>query len=272
VTTAPSQFLYRVLALCLLWCLGSCGSYEDKRIRELLNEKGFGTRAQGDATRENYVGGRDRVQFLLEPDALLEPGVERLGELLVPQPVAIDGTIFIPFVGPVGALGLTEAELGALVRQQLRSVITYDVPVQARIIDSGKVFYAFGEVLGKGRLPLEPDMTLVDAVLGVTRWTNLANLGRVYLIRPDAEHPLVIDVNFREILTSGYTASNILLRERDFIYIPPTFLGLVARLLERMFEPIGLAVRTLTGAAQAQASYQILTGQIDGANAFFFRF
>jgi protein involved in polysaccharide export with SLBB domain len=262
-----------LVALCLLLSgLASCGSYEDKRIRELLNEKGFGARAYGDATRENYVGGRDRVQFLLEPDALVQPGAERLGELAVAQPVAIDGTIFVPFVGPVVALGLTEAELGALVRQQLRAVLKFDVPVQARIIDSGKVFYAFGEVLGKGRLLLEPDMTLVDAVLGVTRWTNLANLGRVFLIRPDAEHPLVVDVNFREILTTGNTAPNILLRERDFIYIPPTFLGLLARLLERMFEPVGLAVRTLTGAAQAQASYQILTGQLDGTNAFFFRF
>lgn len=260
-------------ALCLLLCaLASCGTYEDKRIRELLNEKGFGARAQGDATRENYVGGRDRVQFLLEPDTLLQPGAERLGELTIPQPVAIDGTIFVPFVGPVVALGLTEAELGAVIRQQLRAVLKFDVPVQARIIDSGKIFYAFGEVLAKGRLPLEPDMTLIDAVVGVTRWTNLANLGRVYLIRPDAEHPLVVDVNLREMITSGLMQSNIQLRERDFVYIPPTFLGLLARLLERMFEPVGLAVRTLTGAAQAQASYQILTGQLDGANAFFFRF
>ena len=43
----------RGLALMLLALLTSCGSFEDKRIRELLHEKGFGSRADGEATREN---------------------------------------------------------------------------------------------------------------------------------------------------------------------------------------------------------------------------
>jgi protein involved in polysaccharide export with SLBB domain len=254
----------------LLTCLTGCGSYEDKRIRELLHEKGFGARAQGDATRENYVGGRDAVQFLLEPDVLMQPGAERLGELLVAQPVGVDGTMFIPFIGPVLALGKTEAELAAFVRSQLRTVLKFDVPLQARIVDSQKLYYAYGEVLNKGRLPLETDMTLVDAVF-VAGWTDLANLGRVYLIRPDAEHPLVIDVNFREILTTGYTAANIQMRERDMLYVPPTFLGLLARLLQRVLQPVGLAVQTVIGAAQAKASVQLLQGQ-NTANPFLFRF
>jgi protein involved in polysaccharide export with SLBB domain len=261
---------FRALCIAVLACLAACGTYEDKRIRELLHEKGFGARAQGDASRENYVGGRDRVQFLLDPAVLQQRNAERLGELLVAQPVGVDGTIFVPFIGPVLALGKTEAELAAYVRAQLRAVVRFDVPLQARIIESNKVYYAFGEVANKGRLPLETDMTLVDAVM-VANWTPLANLGRVYLIRPDAEHPLVIDVNFREILTSGNTTANIQLRERDFLYIPPTFLGLIARLLERLLEPIGLVVRTAIGAAQAQASYQLLNGQ-GNANGFLFRF
>ncbi len=260
----------QVLCAAFLACLAACGSYEDKRIRELLHEKGFGSRAQGDATRENYVGGRDAVQFLLEPEVLIQPGAERLGELLVAQPVGVDGTMFVPFIGPVLALGKTEAELAAYVRSQLRTVLKFDVPLQARIVDSQKFFYAYGEVGVRGRLPLETDMTLVDAVF-TAQWTDLANLGRVYLIRPDAEHPLVIDVNFREILTTGYTTANIQMRERDMLYMPPTFLGLLARLLQRLLQPVSLAVQTVLGAAQAKASYQLLNG--DGAaNPFLFRF
>ena len=41
------------LVLVLLAALCSCGSFEDKRIRELLHEKGFGSRAHGDATRSS---------------------------------------------------------------------------------------------------------------------------------------------------------------------------------------------------------------------------
>ena len=264
-----SQWLWRLFALAL-GCLCSCGSYEDKRIRELLNEKGFGARAAGDATRENYIGGQDFVQFLMPPQMLLQPGAERLAELSVPQPVAIDGTIFVPYVGPVYLLGKTEAEAAELVRSQLRTVVRPDLDLQARIVQGQKVFYAFGEVGRKGAWPLPTDFTLQDALF-LVGWTNLANLGRVYLIRPDAEHPLVIDINFRELLITGNTMANFLLRERDSIYVPPTFLGMVARLLQRLLEPLSLAVRTIIGVAQAESSYRLLSGQ-GTDNPFLFRF
>ena len=243
----------RGLALMLLALLTSCGSFEDKRIRELLHEKGFGSRADGEATRENYLGGTDVVQFIVPPEVLLQPGAGQLAVLQQGQPVAIDGTIFVPLVGPVYALGKTEAELAALVRTQLRSVLKFDVDLQARIRGQ-KFYYAIGEVMLKGPVPLTPDMTLIDAMFR-SRWTALANLGRVYLIRPDAEHPLVIDVNIREMLTTGYTAANIQMREHDILYVQPTFLGMIARLLERVLQPVALAVRTMLGAAQVCLLY-----------------
>ncbi|MBL8730021.1 MAG: polysaccharide biosynthesis/export family protein [Planctomycetes bacterium] len=260
------------LRLCLwavLGCLASCGSFEEVRIRELMHEKGFGTRANGDATRENYVSGLDSIQFLLPPEALVQTGAERLAELTVAQPVGIDGTIFVPFVGPVYVLGKTEAELGALVTAQLRTVLTFDLQVQARISQYRKFFYAIGETGLKGRVPLEPDLTLMDAMFAAN-WTKLANLGRVYVIRPDAENPLVVDVNFREMLTTGNMQSNIQIRERDILYVPPTFLGLIARLLERLLEPVGFAVRAVIGVAQIRGAYDVATGQQD--SGLFFRF
>lgn len=255
----------------LLWtglcCLAACSPYEDKRIRELYHEKGFGTRAEGDSKRENYITGLDTVQFLLDPTVLAEPGNERLAELTAKQPIAIDGTVFVPFVGPVYVLGKTELEAAALVQSHLRGVLNEVPEIQARITTANRIFYAVGEVDARGRLPLEPDMTLFDAMF-VARWTNLANLGRIYLIRPDAEHPLVMEVNFREMVMSGDTTANFQLRERDVLYVPPTFLGLVARLLQRLLEPVGLAVRTMLGAAQIRSSYEVVTGERD----YYFRF
>jgi hypothetical protein len=71
------------------------------------------------------------------------------------------------------------------------------------------------------------------------------------------------------MLTTGLTTANIQLREHDLIYVPPTFLGMLARLLQRLLEPIGLAVRTVIGAAQAQTAYEVLSGDRD---AVYFRF
>lgn len=256
--------------LLLLAALTSCGGFEDKRIRELRHEKGFGSRANGDATRENYLGGFDTVSFIVPPSVLLQPGAEQLALLATPQPVAIDGTIFVPLIGPVYALGKTEAELAALVRTQLRSVLQFDVDLQARV-NGRKFFYAIGEVGAKGPIPLLADMTLIDAMFRA-RWTPLANLGRVYLIRPDAEHPLVVDVNLREMLTTGKTASNYQIRERDILYVPPTFLGMIARLFERILQPVALAVRTMLGAAQISFAYDLLTGEVANNRRLFFRF
>jgi hypothetical protein len=257
-------------ALCLWACalLAACGSFEDKRIHELLVEKGFGTRATGDATRENYIGGRDFVQFLFDAEALI--GNERLAELSVPQPVQIDGTIFIPYVGPVHVLGKTEAEAAALVKAQLAAVGSLaDLEIQARIAwPSAKVFYAIGEVGLKGPAPMEADLTLIDAMF-LVRWTPLANLGRVHLIRPDAQHPLKVDINFREMLDTGLTTANVPIRERDILYVPPTFLGLIARLLERLLMPVGLAVSTVLGIAQTEAAYDALQGN---GNPYVFRY
>ncbi|MBL8753303.1 MAG: polysaccharide biosynthesis/export family protein [Planctomycetes bacterium] len=262
--------ILRLLAWFLLAGLVACGTYEDKRIRELLHEKGFGSRADGDATRENYVGGLDQVQFLLPPEVLLVPGLERLAELQVVQPINLDGTIHVPFVGPVYVLGKTEAELAALVRSQLRAAgLVADIDLEARIVVSQKFFFAVGEAKIPGRHLLTTDITLWDAMLYNVQWTPLANLGRIYLIRPDAEHPLVVDVNFREMLTTGLTTANIQLREHDLIYVPPTFLGMLARLLQRLLEPVGLAVRTVIGVAQAQSAYEVLSGDRD---AVYFRF
>ena len=277
MNTIPRRFVRWLAAFvpCLLGLLAACGSYEDKRIREMLPEKGFGARASGDATVENYVGGRDLVQFLLPPTVLTQPNLARLAELTAPQPVAVDGTIFVPYVGPVAVLGKKEAEAAALVNSQLRAAgIALDLDIQARIVQlssfSQKWFYAYGEVGLRGQVPLETDLTFWDA-MNACGWTPLANLGRVYLIKPDAEHPLVMEINFREMITTGLTATNVPIRERDVIYVPPTFLGLVARLLQRLLEPIGLAVQTVLGIAQAQYAYDIIRGDTAN-NGIFFRY
>jgi len=265
--TVPRPGFGRLIPL-LLVLLSACGTFEEKRIAQLLNEKGFGTRATGDATREDYVGGLDTIQFLFDPSELMRPGRERLVELTAAQPIGLDGTIFVPYVGAVHVLGRTEAELSALVQSQLNAVFTEPIELQARIIISQKFFYAVGEVGRKGPIKMTPDMTFMNAMFQ-SRWTNFANLGRVYLVRPDAQTPLVININFREMLTTGLTIANVPIRENDIIFVPPTFLGLVGRILQRITEPIGLAVRTLFGIAQIRTSYEVVTGDRDQV---YFRF
>ncbi len=256
--------LRTLLALVLGLGLLSCTTLESKRIRQLLNDKGFGTTAQGVATRENYVAGGDGVIFVIDPTILLSPGAERLAFLSVVQQVAIDGTILIPYVGPVMVLGFTEAELKAMVQERLQAFFNFEIRVTPRIVNLGKGIYAFGEVTLKGRVPFpKSDVTIMEAVAGLYP-TPAANLGRVRLIRPDAQNPLVIEINFREMIMTGNTTYNILLQENDIIYIPPTWIGAFGRFIEKLLSPLGSVVQAAFGFATIRYSYDIITGDDAG--------
>ncbi|MBK8098559.1 MAG: polysaccharide biosynthesis/export family protein [Planctomycetes bacterium] len=264
---ASSSWLRCLIVACTA-LLCACGNYEEKRIREAMVEKGFGSRAEGDSRYENYVGGGDFITFLIPSAAVGDPDTERLVALQTTQMVRVDGTILIPYLGPLYVLGMTEAQLGALVKNQLRPLFKKEIDVQAIILSGGKFFYALGESGRKGPIRLEPDLTIWRAMF-LVGWSSLANLGRVQIIRPDAENPLVMEVNVREMYLSGFTNRNFSIRENDLIYVPPTFLGLVARLLERILDPVSVAVTTMLGIARIQNAYDIVTGE---TNRVYFRF
>ena len=263
---------FHSLLILLLCGLTSCANYEDKRIRQLLNEKGFGTRAQGKASLENYVSGGDGVVFLVDPSVLVMPGAERLVLLTQLQKVGIDGTILLPYVGPVMVLGLTERELKRLVESQLAAFFNVDIQVTPRILDRGKHFFAFGEVLQKGRVPyFKADLNLLEAVTYV-RPTSLANMGRVRLIKPDADNPFVVTVNIRDMIMTGNTRYNFPIDENDFLYLPPTWLGGLSRFIEKLLQPLNVAVQSMFGLARIQYSYDILQGDANMRGGSFFRY
>lgn len=259
---ARSASLRPLLALLLAWLpllLGACTSVEDDRIRQLLHERGFGTRADGNARAENFVAGGDEIQFLIDPNIYRLPGHEQLYLLTQTQPVAIDGTIYVPYVGPVYVLGRKETDLSAQITELLGAVFTTPIEVEARIFSTGKGFYLFGEVEGGARwVPMvHGDLTLLE-VIARSRITLLANLGRVRLIKPDAQDPLVVYVNLREIIDTGNTTYNLPIDHNDIVYIPPTFLGHIARFMEKLVQPIGAVTRAAFGVAGFRATYDYL--------------
>lgn len=260
----------RLSAAAVAVLLVSCSGVEEKRIRQLLNEKGFGSRSQGIAPLENYVAAGDQVVFLIEPSLLLLPGYEQLALLAAPQPIGLDGTILLPYVGAVPVLGLTEAELAVLVSDQLQGFFNRPIQVTARIGGFGKAIYAFGEIGGKGRLPMvKGDMTVFEFVATVG-WTPLANLGRVRVVRPDAENPLAMTINFREMVQTGNMTWNVPLYNNDIVYIPPTFFGAITRFLQKLLEPVGAVVQVVFGVARIERSYDYITGR--ATTPFFFGF
>jgi hypothetical protein len=156
--------------------------------------------------------------------------------LAIDRQVNIDGTIWVPYLGSVHVLGKTEAELG-LVRKLFAATALrlrcQDHGPDPRRAWSGKAFFVIGEAVQRGRIQMtRGDLTIFD-VLMMVGTTNLANTGRIHLIKPDAENPLDVVINFREMATSGLMKYNMPIYENDIIYVPPTFFGMLARFLER---------------------------------------
>jgi protein involved in polysaccharide export with SLBB domain len=259
-----------LLLFLALAVLCACSGVEEKRIRELLNEKGFGSRSQGVATLENYISGGDGVVFFLDPNQIVQPGYEQLALLAAPQQVGIDGTIHIPYIGNVPVLGLTERELEDLVQEQLQGLFQNQIQLTARIVNQGKAFYAFGEARRKGRLPLvKADLTFLEAI-SVVGTTRLANIGRIHLIRPDAQNPLDVEINLREMVLTGNTTYNIELRDNDIIYVPPTLIGLITRFIEKLLAPVAVISRALFGFSNVEFAYERLFE--DNVGPYRFRF
>jgi protein involved in polysaccharide export with SLBB domain len=223
-------------AALLVACVGAgCVSHRVPDRRELAEmvQSGPGGRTWGDAQEENYVVVGDGVAVVdnLNPEDLT----------LAPQIVDIDGTIEMPFLGSVHVAGMTQKELEAELTKRYAPYYeggADDLDIKVRITSRAKFFYVFGEVREAGRRVLAEETTVMDAVMGSSPLSDSANIASCRLIRGDPLDPLVIQVNVYQIVTEGNSTFNLTVREKDIIYVPPTWLAEVGYFLRRVFFPV----------------------------------
>jgi len=224
-------------AFALTW-LSACDTTPDKRLLQNLNTQGFGNRYSGNAEEENWVAIGDRIQVTdsYHPD-----------EIDANVAVDIDGTVLLPEIGTVQIAGRTRTEIEALLMEKYSPY--YDLlDVKVKITTGGKKFFIFGEVTGQGAKPFTGDITIFEAVTAASPKPDSANLGRVKLIRADPRDPQILIVNLSEIIDTGDSTFNVLIHERDIIYVPPTFLAKVGYALQTILFPVRLVLTSLAGA------------------------
>ncbi len=218
----------------------ACSSTEaDKRLLQYLNDSGFGNRYTGNAEEQNYVTIGDTVAI----DDAYNPDLTALIEV-----VDIDGTIVLPEIGAVHVAGLTRSDLEAFLLQKY-SPYYEELDIDVKITSTtGKFFFVFGEVQRSGAQPFLGDLTVFQAVMAAVPDKRTANLGRVRLIRGDPRDPNVIPINIGEMMTTGDMTFNVLVQERDIVYVPPTMLAQLGYFLSYLIFPI---TQVLTELGQA---------------------
>lgn len=205
----------------------------DRRILPELVKSGPGGTYWGDAQEENYVVVGDGVAVV--------DNLNPLDLTLPPQIVDIDGTIELPVIGSLHVAGMTQKDIEAELTRRYSPYYeggADDTDIRVRITSRAKFYYVFGEVGQSGRRQLLEETRVLDAVMGSGPRQDTANLSRCRLIRGDPLDPLIIVVNMDQIITEGNSTFNMIVRERDIIYVPPTWLAEFGFGLRRLFFPV----------------------------------
>jgi polysaccharide biosynthesis/export protein len=140
-------------------------------------------------------------------------------ELNLTRPVDVDGTVLLPELGHVSVVGLTRAEIEALLRKSYTPYFE-ELRLYARILPAARHYYVFGDVVSEGGQELTGDMTIFEAVTKAQPRKDSANLGRVRLIRADPRDPFARTIDLQHMIETGDSTSNVHVQERDVIYVP----------------------------------------------------
>ncbi len=222
-------------ALLVLLCASCASSSPDKRLLQYLNDKGFGNRYTGNAEDQNYVTIGDTI-------SITDPFHQELGATVR---VDVDGTVVLAEIGAVHVAGQTRSELKTFLTQKYSSYYE-QVDIDVRLQTQSKFYFVFGEVTAEGVKTFPGDLTVFQAVMAAGPDKNTANLGRVRVIRADPRDPLVIPVNLLAMFR-GDSTDNLLIQERDIVYVPPTMIAELGYFISDLLFPITNVLRQIAG-------------------------
>jgi len=129
------------------------------------------------------------------------------------------GEIPMPLVGNVKVTGLNRGDARVLLNQKLSDYIR-DPQLTLEINTTGK--YIVMGAAGPGVFDLEPDLSLMDAVIKAGYNQSRANLANVLVMRGGRDKPKILRLNLKKMMLKGDRSDNIAVKPNDLIYVPNT--------------------------------------------------
>jgi polysaccharide export outer membrane protein len=153
------------------------------------------------------------------PEDMLHVSVWKEPDLTETLPVRPDGKISLPLLDDVQASGLTPTQLADAISTKLKKYLSDPrVTVIVTAMNSQKI-YVLGEVTHSGTMPLQPNMTILQA-LASAGFTQFANTKGIYVLRTDNGKQQKIPVNYKALLKGASIDQNLVLRPGDTIVVP----------------------------------------------------
>ena len=157
--------------------------------------------------------------YKIGADDMLHVSVWKEPDLTESLPVRPDGKISLPLLNDVTAAGLTPSQLADSISTKLKKYLSDPrVTVIVTAMNSQRI-YVLGEVTHTGAMPLQPNMTVLQA-LASAGFTQFANTKGIYLLRTESGKQQKIPVNYRALLKGASVDQNLVLKPGDTIVVP----------------------------------------------------
>lgn len=209
-----------------------CRSFDEGRVAQTLNQRGFGRKYIGDSNEILTIGIGDSI-------SIADPNIVQITGRFT---VRMDGVIETP-VGEVFIAGFSTAEIGEQLNQRYRKLYK-DPQIQVAVeMVQSKFYFLTGELssgatgTGVQRVAFSGNTTVFDAVMK-SPVPATADLSDIYVIRADPVHPLVIPVDLQKMIYYGDARDNIPLREDDIVVVNPNFAGYIKNFVNLLLEPV----------------------------------
>ncbi len=224
--------IWTVLSL-LTVSLTGCFSSSPKDIKAFLMPD------KVDVSARNYI---------LHPPDDIEIHCAAVPEIdMQSQQIRPDGKVSFEAVGEIYAAGKTPAQVANELRGKILELyqIEGDHPIDVRVVAfRSKRIYVLGQVGSPGAQIYSGRDTVLGALALAGSPTVLAWVDRIQVIRPSSNKnvkPKIFEFNFDRAAAHGDASKDVLLREGDIIYVPPTILAAAAMKIEEFIRPIARA-------------------------------
>ena len=168
--------------------------------------------------RDYRVGGYDILDITVYEEEDLSPKGLR---------ISADGFITFPLIGRMMVEGLTTSEIEKLISNKLaQGQFIIDAQITVVVVDyRSKKFMVLGSVKNPGSYPLRARERMIDAISRAGGMVFGQGSNQMMIIRtenPDTEQKrkIVIRIDISALLHEGDQQSNLLLMDRDLLYIP----------------------------------------------------
>jgi polysaccharide export outer membrane protein len=163
-----------------------------------------------------------RQEYVIGVSDIVRINVWHMPDVSVDAKVRPDGTLTMPLLGGIVALGKTPSALQAEIETQLKSYIKDDsLRVSVAVTEVNSYHFTMaGNVERQGLYNSQRFLTVTEAVALAGGPNRFASLSKVVVIRPSPGGPRRIPIDLGAIYDGKRPEMNIVILSGDTIYIP----------------------------------------------------